>query len=114
MRTASRKMTRSQLLSLAVAVSFLAGCSGVDKQETAKVEKAKPAPAYFRVDPATAGSLAGKITFKGRRPTRKRVDMSEDPACVEAHRGAPYDESVVVNPNGTLANVFVYLENGLE
>ena len=40
--------------------------------------------------------------------------MSGDPACVEAHQGKPVDESVVVNPNGTLANVFVYVKSGLE
>ncbi len=40
--------------------------------------------------------------------------MTGDPACVEAHHGKPYDESTVVNPNGTLANVFVYVKTGLE
>ena len=40
--------------------------------------------------------------------------MSGDPACVEAHHGKALDESVVVNPNGTLANVFVYIKSGLE
>ena len=40
--------------------------------------------------------------------------MSGDPACVEAHHGRAYDESIVVNPNRTLANVFVYIKSGLE
>jgi plastocyanin len=40
--------------------------------------------------------------------------MSGDPACAEAHHGAAYDESVVVNSNGTLANAFVYIKTGLE
>ena len=40
--------------------------------------------------------------------------MSEDPACVAAHHGKAYDESLVVNPNGTLANVFIYVKSGLE
>jgi plastocyanin len=40
--------------------------------------------------------------------------MSGDPACVEAHGGKAVDESVVVNPNSTLANVFVYIKSGLE
>jgi plastocyanin len=39
--------------------------------------------------------------------------MSGDPACVEAHHGKAYDESLVVNANGTLANVFVYVKSGL-
>ncbi len=40
--------------------------------------------------------------------------MSGEPACAEAHHGAVYDESVVVNPNGTLANAFIYIKSGLE
>ncbi len=40
--------------------------------------------------------------------------MSNDPACVAAHHGRAYDESEVVNANGTLANVFVYVKTGLE
>jgi plastocyanin len=76
------------------------------------------APVYFKVDPSTAGTVTGKIRFTGKRPVRKAVDMSEEPACVEArrdaHQGKAYDESLVVNPNGTLANVFIYLKGGLE
>jgi hypothetical protein len=40
--------------------------------------------------------------------------MSEDPACVEAHHGKAYDESLVVGPKDSLANAFVYIEKGLE
>jgi hypothetical protein len=54
------------------------------------------------------------VRFTGRKPARRTIDMSGDPACVEAHHGRPYDESVVVNPNGTLANVFIRVKSGLE
>jgi plastocyanin len=100
-------------LSVAVcALSFLAGCSKEKPAETKAVPP--PAPVYFKVDPATAGSLTGTIRYTGRKPARKMIDMSGDPACVEAHHGKAYDESLVVNPNGTLANVFVYIKSGLE
>jgi plastocyanin len=43
------------------------------------------------------------------------IDMNEaDPACVEAHHGKAYDESLVVNQKGELANAFVYIKSGLE
>ena len=42
------------------------------------------------------------------------IDMSSDPACVEAHHGKAYDESLVVSSNGSLGNAFVYIEKGLE
>jgi plastocyanin len=92
----------------------LFSCSGTPKQEPAAAPKQAAAHFYFKVDPATAGALSGTIKFTGRKPARKRIDMSEDPACVAAHHGKAYDESLVVNPNGTLANVFVYLKSGLE
>ena len=89
----------------------LTACSS----KPAETKTAAPAvPAYYKVDPTTAGSLSGTIKFTGHKPPRKSVDMSNDPACVEAHHGKAYDESVVVNPNGTLANVFVYVKSGLK
>jgi plastocyanin len=91
---------------------LLAGCSS--KTRSAPQSSPAPAPSYFKVDPATAGTLRGTIRFTGKRPPRKPIDMSEEPACVEAHHGKPYDESEVVNPNGTLANVFIYVKGGLE
>lgn len=100
---------------LTLAAAMLIGCSGSNQQQAEPSVKAeKAAPVYFKVDPSTAGIIQGSIVFKGRKPARTPVDMSSDPACVEAHHGKPFDESVVVNPNGTLANVFVYIKSGLE
>jgi plastocyanin len=92
---------------------MLAGCSAPKREVTPQKTEAPP-PVYFKVDQATAGSISGHIRYVGRKPARKMVDMSGDPACVEAHHGKAYDESLVVNPNGTLANVFVYVKSGLE
>jgi plastocyanin len=74
----------------------------------------KPAPVYFHVDPASAGSIKGEVHFAGRRPVPAAIDMSGDPACVEAHHGKAHDESLVVGPKGELANAFIYIEKGLE
>lgn len=92
----------------------LAGCSGTATKAPETAKPAAAAPVYFKVDPGTAGTLKGTIKYHGRKPTRKAIDMSGDPACVEAHHGKAYDESLVVNSNGTLANVFVYVKRGLE
>jgi hypothetical protein len=93
---------------------LLTGCSSPKQQsktETAPVEKK---PVYFRVDPSTAGTLSGKVLFKGKRPARKKIDMDEDPQCEALHKSPVYDESEIVNRNGTLANVFIYVKSGLE
>jgi hypothetical protein len=44
----------------------------------------------------------------------KKIQMSGDPACVEAHHGKALDESLVVSSKGGLANAFVYVKSGLE
>ncbi len=107
-------MNGPHLLALSCAVAILSSCSGTPRKEPEATPKPTAAPSYFKVDTATAGTLSGTIKFTGRKPARKLIDMSEDPACVEAHHGKAYDESLVVNPNGTLANVFIYLKSGLE
>jgi plastocyanin len=58
--------------------------------------------------------VTGQILYKGKRPAPKSIDMSEEPACVEAHKGKAYDESLVVNRKGDLANAFIYIKSGLE
>lgn len=72
-----------------------------------------PTP-VFRVDPLTAGSISGTIRYTGKRPHPAIIDMSEDPACVEAHHGKPIDDSLLVSSHGALANAFVYVKKGLE
>ena len=90
------------------------GCSGKPRVEQTATPAAQPAVTYFKVDPAVAGAVSGTVHFTGKRPARELIDMSEDPACVEAHHGKAYDESLVVSPNGSLGNVFIYVKAGLE
>lgn len=94
-----------------LALVVLVGCS---KQPVAKPVAAEPAVAYYTADGATAGSVTGNIKFAGKAPVRNVIDMSGDPACVEAHKGKAYDESLVVGANGSVANAFVYIKSGLE
>jgi plastocyanin len=94
---------------------LLAGCSGSPTKEPERAAKEAPPPVYTKVDPSTAGVLTGKITFKGKPPARKTIDLDQDPSCVKAHgKRLVSDESAVVNRDGTLANVFVYIKSGLE
>jgi hypothetical protein len=64
---------------------------------------------------ADSASLSGKVTFEGAAPKPKKIKTDADPKCAEMHADSPlYTEEVVVNPNGTLKNVFVYVKSGLE
>lgn len=73
-----------------------------------------PAPATFQVDPTTAGTITGKVEFVGKKPARKTVAMESDPQCAKLHPTAVADDAIAVNSNGTLANVFVYIKQGLD
>jgi plastocyanin len=107
-------MRSIHFLGLCFAAVLVAGCSGKPKTEQPAATSSEAAPVYFKVDPATAGTITGRIHFTGRRPSPKAIDMSEEPACVEAHHGKAYDESLVVSKSGGLANAFLYIKGGLE
>ncbi len=66
------------------------------------------------VDAATAGNISGSIAFEGDAPAMQVIDMDEEAVCADKHASTPMTEDVVVNENGTLANVFVYVKEGLE
>jgi plastocyanin len=106
-------MHRACLLNVSFFLMLLCGCSG---DTTKKAESPPKQPvSYFKVDRATAGELKGKIQFAGRKPPKREIDMDQDTECARLHKnGHVIDQSVVVNPNGTLANVFIYVKSGLE
>ena len=65
-------------------------------------------------DPATAGSLTGVVTLEGTPPPAELIRMDGDPKCVTAAQGEERrTEFFVVNDGKTLANVFVYIKDGL-
>jgi hypothetical protein len=100
--------------SLLFLMSIANGCSPTSgKTSPPEQVHGSAAPAY-QVDPLTAGSISGTIRYVGKRPLPKKIDMSGDPACVEAHHGNGSDESLVVSSKGGLANAFVYVKSGLE
>lgn len=61
------------------------------------------------------GALVGIVLFSGTPPPRRSINADADPKCAELHRTDPLlTEDVIVNTNGTLRNVFIYLKSGLE
>jgi len=66
---------------------------------------------YAQIDPATAGTISGTIKFAGKAPGRIEIDMAQDPAC-SLSKDANYSEQYVVK-DGKLANVFLYVKDGL-
>lgn len=93
---------------------LVAGCGGGEEaaggagggEEAA--EEAAPV-----VDPATAATIRGHIAFEGTPPQAEPIDMAEEPTCAEAYGAdGPTTQHVLVQ-DGRLANVFVYVKEGL-
>jgi plastocyanin len=63
---------------------------------------------------ANGGSLKGTAKFEGSALKPAHIDMSSDPNCAKAHATAPATtEDIVIGANGGLANVIVYVSDGL-
>src|SRR5258707_1827832 len=69
---------------------------------------ATSAPAAAPIDPATAASVSGTVSLAGTAPKAAKIDMSQDPACK-----GPNTAETVVADGSKLANVFVYVKEGL-
>ncbi|HVN19213.1 MAG TPA: carboxypeptidase regulatory-like domain-containing protein [Dongiaceae bacterium] len=93
------------------ALLALAACSKKENTEQSSnngEQSAQPAAAATPIDPATVATVNGTVKFDGTAPKPAKIDMSQDPGC----KGTNQAESVVVD-NGDLANVFVYVKDGL-
>ncbi|HEY6448749.1 MAG TPA: carboxypeptidase regulatory-like domain-containing protein [Acidobacteriaceae bacterium] len=93
--------TSRYLAALTLSLALLA--AGCKKNEAA-------APQYTAIDTATAGTITGTIHFTGTAPRPVAIDMSQDPACTLGP--ANMTAGTVIN-NGSLANVFLYVKDGL-
>jgi plastocyanin len=97
------------VLLILMATFSLTGCS---KKETAEQPAETAAPAatapVAAIDPATAATISGTVKFDGAAPKPAKIDMSQDASC----KGANTAENIVV-ADGKLANVLVYVKDGL-
>jgi hypothetical protein len=106
-------MKKTLWITLATAlVLFLVACGG-PKEEAVTEEAAPAAGAAPIIDEATAATFTGKALFTGRKPVMRPISMDATPACARQHGTAPRSEEVIVNENGTLRNVFVWVKDGL-
>ena len=62
---------------------------------------------------ANASVLNIKAPFTGQAPAAEKIKTDADPKCKMAHPDGIVPDQVIVNANGTLKNVFVYVKDGL-
>ncbi|HYL11538.1 MAG TPA: carboxypeptidase regulatory-like domain-containing protein [Terriglobales bacterium] len=89
-------------------VLLLAACGKKEAEQTSNAPEQKAAPAATPIDPNTVATINGTVKFDGTAPKPAKIDMSQDPAC----KGTNESETMVVS-GGDLANVFVYVKDGL-
>src|SRR5271166_2376696 len=85
---------------------------GTSPQPAPKVDFTISLPAPH-IDAATAGTISGRVLFTGEAPAMPEIDMSSNPQCERQHKKPQRAETVIVNSNKTLRNVFVWIRDGL-
>jgi hypothetical protein len=72
------------------------------------------APQSVHAEAETGAAIAGQVIFEGTAPPGEPITMDADPICLLVHQEPFYMQEGLVNENGTLRNVFVYVKQGLE
>ena len=93
-------------------LALLMGSCGKSEDESAK-KSPEASAAATPIDPATVGSIAGTVKLDGPAPKAKAINMAADAICAGAHATPATDPEVVVGTGGSLANVIVYVKDGL-
>ena len=100
------------LVAIPLAAALMVGCGGGGESDTAM--EAAPAATMATVDPATAGTISGKIMLDGDAPPADAIQMAADPNCARMHDSPVMTEFVITDMEGGLQNAFVYIKGGLE
>jgi plastocyanin len=88
----------------------LAGCKNSQPATSASPASTPAQAAAVVVDPTTAATITGTVTYKGPAlPKAHMLDMTQDPGCPTSPQPS---EAIVLN-NGKLSNVFIYIKEGL-
>jgi len=84
------------------------GCN--QSQPASQESPAAPSKAAsITVDTSTSGTITGVVTYAGMPQKTKTLDMSADPGCPPK----PQPSEVVALNGNKLANVFIYVKEGL-
>lgn len=81
------------------------------QNSAASPAKTAQATAPAAVASPDAGTISGAVELVGTPPVEPVIPMSADPVCAAAHKGPVRAQTVVVGPDGGLANVFVFVKD---
>ena len=92
---------------------LMAICGALAAMGPANPAAASETPASTAYQSNT-GEITGKVAFQGVKPRLATIKMDNDPVCTELHTNPVFVEDGTVSDDGTLPNVFVYVEHGAE
>lgn len=72
-----------------------------------------PSVSQQQVLVASEVPVHGRVFFRGPRPARRLIDLGSCPQCAQVTDGPLYDDSLVINNDGTIQNVVVSISAGL-
>ncbi len=109
-------MQRFAMLVAAVVLAVACGCA--EKEENApsasSVQSASGKPDVAVEPPQGKGAVVGRVEYTGDPPAPVRVRMNADPYCSRANEGREPLPPFRVDALGNLADVVVYVREGLE
>lgn len=90
----------------------LMACGGGDSGSSADSGSDSPSAGQAAATTALGtASVSGTVTFSGTAPEMSRVRLDKE--CRDLNAEPVHAQNVLVNENGTLQNVFVYVKEGL-
>jgi len=97
-----------------VTLALSAAACGGGSNKSAEPSSPASAPGGQKVDSSTAGNVTGTVTLDGKAPMNEPIKMNADPVCVKENSTPQFQETYSVGSDGkSLANVFVYVKDGL-
>ncbi len=100
-------MERTKLFFVVLGLCATLGCSKKEKVAALTEDNQPPED--------VCGAVEGRIKHTGPPPVLERLGVETNPECSAHYQGqTAYQETVVVGPDGGVANVFVYVKSGLD
>ena len=99
------------LLVLAATALFAAACGAAAPPASATTDTT--VPQGKKVDPATAGSVSGKVTLTGPAPAPEMMRVAVDQTCIQAMGTMAKSDAILVGADGAIQNAFVYIKDPL-
>ena len=112
----SNRVTKALWWVGVLSLTLAMGCGGQKQETEGQATSKKPATTAQTavIDEATAATVTGRVLFEGTAPKMQLIDVSSEATCHTRAESEPvYTQNVVVNSNGTLRHVFVYIKEGL-